>query len=120
RRRLDALSVREGVQIVELSPLSDVDAARLVRQAIPGAHLEPSALADLVRLCDRLPLALRIAAARLSGRTTRTLAMLVDELNDEQRRLSALALPAGDAAVRTAFEASFADLSPEARNLWCA
>ncbi|WP_412538047.1 BTAD domain-containing putative transcriptional regulator [Longispora sp. K20-0274] len=120
RSRLDGLVVREGAYQVELSPLPRADAVRLVRAATGVPDGEEPQLTALVELCDRLPLALRIAAARLTGGSRGTLAALVGELGDEHRRLSALSLPSGDAAVRTVFAGSFAALSPAARDLLAA
>ncbi|MGY0231949.1 BTAD domain-containing putative transcriptional regulator [Longispora urticae] len=120
RRRLDGLVVAEGAYQLELLPLPEADAVRLVRAATGVADGQDTRIAALVGLCDRLPLALRIAAARLTGESRWTLAALVAELGDEHRRLSALALPSGDAAVRTVFAGSFAALTPAARDLLAA
>ncbi|HEV8559938.1 MAG TPA: BTAD domain-containing putative transcriptional regulator [Actinophytocola sp.] len=48
---------------------------------------EPEACADLVNLCDGLPLALRIAGARLASRPHWRVEDLVRRLSDESRRL---------------------------------
>ncbi|MFC0548483.1 AfsR/SARP family transcriptional regulator [Kutzneria chonburiensis] len=51
---------------------------------------EPEAAAELVALCDGLPLALRIAGARLASRAHWRIDGLVRRLRDEQRRLDEL------------------------------
>ncbi|WP_432123289.1 BTAD domain-containing putative transcriptional regulator [Streptomyces sp. S1] len=51
---------------------------------------EPDAAARLAGLCDGLPLALRVTAARLAERPTWTLGSMVGELADEQSRLTLL------------------------------
>ncbi|HEX2289102.1 MAG TPA: tetratricopeptide repeat protein, partial [Pseudonocardiaceae bacterium] len=69
------------------------------------------AAATLARLCARLPLALRVAAELAAARPTISLAQLVDELADEQRRLELLDA-GGDArtAVRGVFSWSYQHL----------
>jgi DNA-binding SARP family transcriptional activator/tetratricopeptide (TPR) repeat protein len=51
---------------------------------------EPDALADLVQLCGRLPLALRIAASRVGRRSEWTIRHMTDLLSDETRRVREL------------------------------
>ncbi len=79
---------------------------------------EPAASAELARLCAHLPLALRIAAANLAGAPAQRVAEYVDELRADNR-LAALAVD-GDqrAAVRAAFDLSYAALPPPARRLF--
>lgn len=60
---------------------------------------EPEAARRIVGLCGGLPLALRIAGARLATRRHWTPSMLADRLADERRRLDELAV--GDLEVRT-------------------
>ncbi|MFJ7213252.1 tetratricopeptide repeat protein [Amycolatopsis sp. NPDC098790] len=76
------------------------------------AAAEPAALGDLVRLCARLPLALRIAAGRVTSTPLCTVAEVVDELADDRFRLDALS-PGGDerAAVRAVFDWSYQQLA---------
>jgi tetratricopeptide (TPR) repeat protein/transcriptional regulator with XRE-family HTH domain len=62
----------------------------------------------VVTTCGGLPLALRIAAARLAGRTSWTIEALANRLDDEHRRLNTLAV--GDVEVRAAFQASHRNL----------
>jgi DNA-binding SARP family transcriptional activator/tetratricopeptide (TPR) repeat protein len=114
RPRLDGLVVREGALHLEVGPLPEADAVRLLNTS---AEVVDAQLPVLAGLCDRLPLALRIAAARLRAHPARPVRALVAELGDEQRRLSGLSLPSGEAAVRTAFAASAATLSDPARRL---
>ncbi|MFC6091939.1 AfsR/SARP family transcriptional regulator [Saccharothrix lopnurensis] len=64
----------------------------LTRITGPGrVEAEPGAAAELVRLCGGLPLALRIAGARLASRPHWRLAGLVRRLRDEAGRLDELA-----------------------------
>ncbi|MBL1067586.1 tetratricopeptide repeat protein [Streptomyces sp. 7-21] len=115
RRRLDGLIALDGAQQLSLEVLGDADATALLRAAV-GASLaggQDEELRALARLCDGLPLALRIAAARLLAHPNRPAGWLVEELSSEQRRLARLAL-AGDeqAAVPTAFSSAYEALEP--------
>jgi DNA-binding SARP family transcriptional activator/Tfp pilus assembly protein PilF len=69
------------------------------------AAAEPAAVARLVRLTAGLPLAIRIAAARLATRPAWSVAALADRLADQRRRLSELQI--GDLAVRASFQLSY-------------
>jgi tetratricopeptide (TPR) repeat protein len=62
----------------------------------------------VARLCGYLPLALRIAAARLTARPSWPVRALVERLTDAHRRLDEL--QAGDLGVRTSFQVSLVAL----------
>ncbi|MFI8455127.1 BTAD domain-containing putative transcriptional regulator [Kitasatospora sp. NPDC085464] len=96
RGSLEALVALDGATLLRLAALPEGDARHLLERALTPARVraEPDAAARLVRRCDRLPLALRIAAARLAAQPEWTIAGLVAELDDEQRRLAVL--DAGD------------------------
>ncbi|WBQ08502.1 helix-turn-helix domain-containing protein [Kribbella sp. CA-293567] len=97
---------------VRLTPLDEAEAADLV-QSIVGttrAAAEPVAIAELVELCGRLPLALAVAAARLAARPTWSAQHLVGRLQDEAGRLDELAND--HLGVRTALAVSISQLSP--------
>jgi tetratricopeptide (TPR) repeat protein len=68
--------------------------------------------ATLARQCGFLPLALRIAGAKLAARASWTVADLVRRLADERRRLEEL--QEGDLAVRSSFSKSYERLEPTA------
>nr|WP_149038376.1 AfsR/SARP family transcriptional regulator [Kitasatospora sp. MBT63] len=107
RRRLPGLA---GAVHLDLSTLGDRDAHELFA-AIAGperAAAEPEATAEVVRHCAGLPLALRIAAARLAGRPSWQVATLADRLADHSRRLDELRVE--DLAVRASFLMSYAQL----------
>jgi tetratricopeptide (TPR) repeat protein len=72
---------------------------------------EPEAVAELIELCSHLPLALRIAAARLRNRSRWTVRYLVDRLSDENRRLDELR--SGNRGVTATLVLSYEGLSPE-------
>jgi DNA-binding SARP family transcriptional activator/Tfp pilus assembly protein PilF len=120
RHRLDDLVVTEGASSLHVPTLpesnaEDLLAALLGRQRI---EQEPDAVAELVEQCDRLPLALRIAGARLASRPRWTIQSLVDELRDEQGRLSALSLPEAGRGVHAALAVSYRELPEGAARLF--
>jgi DNA-binding SARP family transcriptional activator/DNA-binding XRE family transcriptional regulator len=95
---------------IELDILTPADAGVLFG-AIVGrrrAHAEPAATQQVLQICAGLPLAIRIAAARIAARPTWSIQYLADKLTDERRRLTELAV--GNLAVRASFEVSYAVL----------
>nr|WP_237047867.1 BTAD domain-containing putative transcriptional regulator [Lentzea guizhouensis] len=103
----------EGAHHVELDVLPPADARTLLAR-VGGAHRierEPEASDAIVRLCGYLPLAIRIAGARLASRGAWTLGVLRERLEDESRRLAELRV--GDLDVRASFQLSVRQL-PEA------
>jgi tetratricopeptide (TPR) repeat protein len=77
---------------------------------------EADAAADLVELCGRLPLALRIAGARLSARPNWSVTQLVARLQNDTRRLDEL--KHGDMGIRASISLSYESLSPWAQRLF--
>ncbi|PRW63588.1 AfsR/SARP family transcriptional regulator [Actinopolyspora mortivallis] len=114
RRRLDGLVVHNGARTLPLETLSPSAAVELLDTAgVPGrARSEPQAARELAELCGGLPLALRIAAARLAANPGRAVRELVGELTCERDRLSALDIDDADTSVRRAFDISYRSLHP--------
>ncbi|MFD8105787.1 AfsR/SARP family transcriptional regulator [Streptomyces microflavus] len=98
-----------------VEPLDTGDAVGLLRELIgeSRADREPEEAAELARRCGGLPLALRIASARLQNRPSWTLAFLAGRMSDDVRGLGELR--AGDRSVEAAFRMSYDQLSPELR-----
>jgi tetratricopeptide (TPR) repeat protein len=94
-----------------LGGLDDADARELFVRAASDARVDadPEGVSRIVKLCGGLPLAVRIAAARLKARPAWTPSDLADRLADQRRRLAELQHE--DLAVRSSFEASYRDLS---------
>ncbi|MFC8845944.1 MULTISPECIES: BTAD domain-containing putative transcriptional regulator [unclassified Micromonospora] len=69
----------------------------------------------LIRMVGRLPLALRIVAARLAARPHWSLAWMLERLSDERRRLDELAH--GELVVRASLALTYDGLDPQARQL---
>jgi tetratricopeptide (TPR) repeat protein len=120
RDRLGGLVAREGAHRVTLDVLSPAEACDLLAGILGTARVsaEPAAAIELATTCACLPLALRIAAANLIGGPERTIAGYVRDLR-EGNRLAALAVDGDEeAAVRGAFDLSYAALKPPARELF--
>ncbi|MBK0865660.1 tetratricopeptide repeat protein [Saccharopolyspora sp. HNM0986] len=114
RRRLDGLVVRSGARVLPLETLPTGSAVALLDRAggTEGSAAEPDAARELAELCGGLPLALRIAAARLAANPARGVADLVHELTDESNRLHGLDIDDADTSVRRAFDISYRNLHP--------
>ncbi|MFG2337741.1 BTAD domain-containing putative transcriptional regulator [Streptomyces yangpuensis] len=110
RRRLVAL---EGAAHLDLGVPSETEALDLLARVAGPARpaLDPDRAAEIVALCGRLPLAVRIAGARLAARPHWTPARLVSRLGDERRRLDEL--QAGDLEVRASLGMGYADLDEQ-------
>ncbi|HEV2377305.1 MAG TPA: NB-ARC domain-containing protein [Streptosporangiaceae bacterium] len=110
RSRLPSLVAREGVQRVVVDVLTPAEARRLLRQVIgpERADAEPGAVAALAEVCGYHPLALRIAAERVTAGQQGTIAAGLARLTDQFHRLDALAT--GDdetTAIRAVFSWSY-------------
>ncbi|MBF8190866.1 tetratricopeptide repeat protein [Nonomuraea sp. K274] len=95
---------------LELDRMSQAESATMLAKLVGAGRVSADGeqTARLVRLCDGLPLALRIAGARLAGRPDWSVSTLVSRLSDERTRLHELA--AGDLAVRSSLAASYTAL----------
>jgi DNA-binding SARP family transcriptional activator len=105
------LSDLVGSQLVDLDVLDDSEGAELFTRIIgpERAEADPDAVRDVLAACAGLPLAIRIAGARLTARRSWSVRTLADRLADQRRRMDELA--AGDLAVRAAFQVSFDSLA---------
>ncbi|RZT16717.1 DNA-binding SARP family transcriptional activator [Kribbella sp. VKM Ac-2569] len=112
RRRMPDLL---AAGVVSLEPLPQEDAVRLIASTArtPGLDADLEGVRALVEACARLPLALRIAGARLATRQEWTVADLAGRLDDGNRRLTELSL--GESSVLNSFQLSYADLSADAQ-----
>lgn len=96
--RLDMLTLSESVELVERV---------LGRERVQA---EPEAARQLAELCGRLPLALRISAARLQQRVHWSLGQFVEKLSERSRTLAELAV--GDRSLEACLSTSFDVLEP--------
>jgi DNA-binding SARP family transcriptional activator/Flp pilus assembly protein TadD len=114
RAQLTGLVAAEGARPLRLDVLDSCDATELLRHRLGTSrvHDEPEAVADIVRLCGCLPLALSVTAARAATAPGLTLSALAEEL----RSSGAHVLGTGEEAstdIRAVFSWSYTQL-PEA------
>jgi DNA-binding SARP family transcriptional activator len=104
RHRLPDLA---GSRLIDLDVLDEGEAAELFTRIIgtDRAEAEPGPVRDVLGVCAGLPLAIRIAGARLAARRSWTVRTLADRLADQRRRMDELT--AGDLAMRASFQVSF-------------
>ncbi|GAA1696203.1 BTAD domain-containing putative transcriptional regulator [Kribbella yunnanensis] len=102
RQRLTTLDASLSLS---LDVLSSAAARATLTQYLPSDEHDEGAVAEVAELCGRLPLALRIAAARRASRPDWTLADLARQLADDRRRLDELS--AEHVSVRATFAASY-------------
>ncbi|MFK4206508.1 AfsR/SARP family transcriptional regulator [Streptomyces sp. NPDC030920] len=101
-----------GSHLVDLDVMSPEEALQLFTRIAGEERIsaEREAALDVVAACGFLPLAIRIAASRLSARRTWTVSVLAAKLADGRRRLDEL--QAGDLAVKATFELGYGQLEP--------
>ncbi|GAA3614675.1 transcriptional regulator AfsR [Nonomuraea rosea] len=107
------LAVLDNAHHLHLGALGDADAGELLSRVVGADQVraEPEAAAEIVRLCGGIPLALRIAGARLAARPGLTISDLAVRLADATRRLDLLEY--ADLAVRAGIAVSHEHLREE-------
>ncbi|MGW6457581.1 NB-ARC domain-containing protein [Streptomyces sp. NPDC055078] len=120
--RLGELAALDGAALLPLDVLDGHSAMELLAALCGRRRIddEPEAAAELTELCGGLPIALRIAAARLLTHRRLTLRVLVDELADEQSRLSRISVSSAheERTVSAALELVYGDLPGPAAGLY--
>jgi hypothetical protein len=117
RNRLAGLVAIDGTVPVSLDLLSHAEARDLLTGVLGADRVaaENDVADQLIELCGRLPLALRITAARIATRPGLPLAVSAAELADATQRLDALHTPDDPlASVRIALASSYDHLSCDA------
>ncbi|WNI24191.1 NB-ARC domain-containing protein [Streptomyces sp. ITFR-16] len=114
--------VLDGASLLHLDVLG-VDSGLELLSALCGPQRiarEPAASARLVNMCGGLPIALRICGARLLTHRRLTVSALVDELSDEQRRLSRFTVSSAheERTVSAALEIAYRDLPESAARMY--
>jgi transcriptional regulator with XRE-family HTH domain/tetratricopeptide (TPR) repeat protein len=103
-----------GSRLVPLSPLSPAEAVQLLAKIVgPRVAAEPAAAAELAAACGQLPLAVRIAGARLAARGSWQLSALARKITRARRRLDEL--QTGDMSVRASLSQSYDALDETGR-----
>jgi transcriptional regulator with XRE-family HTH domain len=102
-----------GAHRLDLDLLADGEAAELLVHEIGAGRMgaEPEAATLILAACGGLPLAVRIAGARLAARPSWTLAYFAERLSRQRQVLNELQVE--DLAVRTMLQVSYCQLSAE-------
>jgi len=111
------LASLDGATHLHLDTLPAWDATALLGRLAGEQRVaaEPQAAAEVARCCGYLPLALRIAGARLAARPGWPLAALAERLADAQRRLDELEV--AEAGVRASYDVSYRQLQASSQAL---
>ncbi|WP_308061606.1 NB-ARC domain-containing protein [Streptomyces scabiei] len=111
RRRAAAL---DGAEHLGLDAVRPQEAVELLLAA-GGERMaqDPAAAAEIARLCEYFPLALRVAAAALTARPHTTPAALAGRLRDERTRLGVLR--EGDLDLRSSLLTGYQEAGPALR-----
>ncbi|MFD9795843.1 BTAD domain-containing putative transcriptional regulator [Streptomyces sp. NPDC059070] len=102
-----------GAQHIDLDVLSPAEARELFTGIVGRrAEREPAEADAILNCCGNLPLAIRIASGKLTGRPAWSLRVLRERIEDESRRLAELRI--GDLSVRASVELSLRLLPADA------
>ncbi len=104
------LAVLEGAQHVDMQVMGEQEAIELLGRLAGRERMaaQPAQALEIVRLCGFLPLAVRIAGARLAARPGWSLNSLAERLRVQHRLLNELAI--GDLEVRGSVTLSYVGL----------
>ncbi|WP_086698388.1 AfsR/SARP family transcriptional regulator [Streptomyces tricolor] len=118
RGELEQLLIRHGAVRIGVDALPVQEAVSLLGRVIGAARVDDARqdAVQLVELCDRLPLTIRVAAARLAAKPHWPIGYLVSRLTPEQSRLDELSV--AGTQMRSAFALSYRALSPDAALLY--
>jgi DNA-binding SARP family transcriptional activator len=115
RARLAGLTEAEPLSLDVLPP--DDALALFLRAASSGVADQPrQVLAEIVRLCGHLPLAIRVVAARTRVRSNWTATRLAERLRNHQHRLSELSV--GGLSVTAAIDLSYQQLPADGQRMY--
>ncbi|MGC4746846.1 AfsR/SARP family transcriptional regulator [Micromonospora sp. DT201] len=115
RRRLAGLPGATHIGLDVFDPQQSVELlSRIVGEV--RVQAEAGAADEIAELCGQLPLALRIAGARLSARPHWTVEELTSRLENESRRLDEL--KHGALGIRVSISDTYDNLEPDARRLF--
>jgi tetratricopeptide (TPR) repeat protein len=120
RNQLSGLAATDGARLLSLEVLSPEEAIQLLtaRVGTDRVTAQQATIADIARLCGRLPLALAIAAARAATRPALSLTAVAIELHDADRRLEVLDTGDPTASVKAVFSWSYRQLSQESARMF--
>jgi DNA-binding SARP family transcriptional activator/tetratricopeptide (TPR) repeat protein len=106
-----------GATCLEVGALDGPDGTELLAQVIGTDRInaEPEAATAMVELCEGLPLALRIAAAKLASRPHWRIERLTARLANERRRLDELSLE--KTSIRAMLDLTYQNLTAQQQRL---
>jgi DNA-binding SARP family transcriptional activator len=112
------LASLEGARQIDVGPLDDQAAYDLLVTLLGARRVaaEEQAVRELIRLCEGLPLGLRIVAGKLAARPHWRISQMVRQLLNEERRLDELDLDG--VSVRATLALAYESLEPDARRLF--
>lgn len=112
-----ALHGIDGAVPIPLAPPPEAEAVRLLSIILGSDRVaaEPVAALELVRRCGLLPLAIRVAAARLQSRPNWTVQEMVDRLNRDRPTRE---LTVGGRRVEAAIELSYLGVDEDQRRMF--
>jgi tetratricopeptide (TPR) repeat protein len=115
RNQITGLAAAEGARVITLDALTRSEAVQMLTSRLgpDRASTEPDAVSEIAALCAGLPLALSVAAARVTARPGFPLAVLAAELRGTAGRLDALDVGDPRASVQAVFSWSYQQLSPQ-------
>jgi DNA-binding SARP family transcriptional activator len=113
RSRLTGLA---GAEPLELDYLTQAQSVEMLGRIIGAERVagDPAAAASIADLCGGVPLAVRVAGAKLLARTHWPLRTLASRLSNERRRLDELVV--GDLAIRSSLELNYTELTAAPRH----
>jgi DNA-binding SARP family transcriptional activator len=120
RNQLAGLAAADGAHLLTLDVLTEPEARAVLAGRLSPARVgaEQAVIAELARLCARLPLALGVTAARAAASPGLPLAALAAELRDASARLAGLDTGEVATDVRTVFSWSYRQLSDGAGRMF--
>ncbi|MGQ0840088.1 BTAD domain-containing putative transcriptional regulator [Actinokineospora sp.] len=120
RSSLAALSTRHALRVIAVDALTHDAAISLLGSVLGVDRVEREAdpAAWLARLCGGMPLALRIAAARLVGHPKRPIAEFAAELDSTAGRLDSLAVEGDARTVRAVLASAYHPLAAQPATLF--
>lgn len=107
-----------GATLLELDPFTPSEAVGLLTRIVGDQRVkaEQEAARELAGACDLVPLAVRIAGAKLATRPSWPLSLLHQRMVGERRRLDELEVE--DLSVRASFALSYQGLHEQAKRLF--
>ncbi|MER6588000.1 AfsR/SARP family transcriptional regulator [Micromonospora chalcea] len=120
RRQLAGLVTTHGARPLPLDVLPDDEARELIVRQVGAARVagQPDAVADILRFCGGLPLALGIVAARAALNPELALSSVAAELTSAVSPLDALTGDEVTTNLRVVLSRSLAALTPEAAEVF--